>query len=414
MTTMPPALKPGQLRAYTPFASFTPESLIVAAGQVETLELTAGERILGLGADDPNDYYLVNGELLLTDPDGGQRTVTMGDPDAARAIAPLRPSVYEVTAAGYARCFAIPRFVVEILAQTLPDEGATVEDLTNEVTQTREFFADFERDLAARRVALPACPDLAKTIRKAVESHKHSAKDVARIVGVDPAIAAKILKIANSPIFRGNRPIELLADAVVRIGMHTVAELVICFTLRDVIRTDDPKLKLHFRRNLEEAVNVAALCETIAARTEHPDRDAAMVAGLLHNVGLLPILAYATQHPAYVHNFELIKKAARGFTGEVGRQLAVDWALSERYQRAIAHGRDLGYAPEDGSDLTALVVAARYLFLGRRHGYDVLPAPGEVPSLVATLGDGFDVSDGEAINEAARASVVALQDLMLP
>lgn len=413
MTVSSPTVKPGNLRRYTPFRAFTPESLIVAAGQAELVALASGARLLARGAEAPLEYFLIRGELDLIDEHGHSHRLVAGAKEATLPIAAARPAIYDVVAAGSALCFVLPRDVITLLASDTPDSGASVEDLTAEVTQTRAFFEDFRRDLEAGRVTLPPCPDLARSIRRAVESHRHSARDIARIISVDPAIAARVLKVANSPVFRGRRPVELLPEAVTRIGMHTVAELVVCFTLRDVVRTEDPRLKRHFRANLEAAVNVAALAETIAVETRHAHADAAMVAGLLHNIGFVPILEYATRHPAYTHNFDLIRKAARNYTGEVGRRLAEAWSLSERYRETLTHARDFGYAPADGGDLTSLVISARYLFLGRRYGYEVLPEPRRVPAVSATLGRDFSPDRGAAIAEAARESVVALQDLIM-
>ena len=405
------SIKPGQLRRFVPFEGFSPESIIVAAGQAELVELNAGDELITFGSTDDHDYFLINGEVHILDVEGNERELGISTKESCRPIAPLRPSVHTVTANSYARCVRIPREVIEILNSQQTKQGASVDDITHDLTQTQEFFSDFSRDLSLQQVSLPACPDLAKTIRRAIESKSSSSQDVARVISVDPAIAARVLKIANSPIFRGQRAIEDLHEAVTRIGLHTVGELVVCFTLRETFKSKLPNLRKHLRENLEEAVHVAALCEHLCRDNELPWHETATVAGLIHNIGSLPIINYAGEHPAFQSNPDVLKRARKRFAPEVGEQLARDWQLGDNYQQVLRQAHDWRYDAKK-SDLTSLVIAARLIFAVKRVGFEKAKVLGEIPAILLVCGEPLSETSARDYLARARESVTSLQSFL--
>ena len=76
------------------------------------------------------------------------------------------------------------------------------------------------------QLQLPTLPEVALKIHDAAEREDISAADLAEVIGEDPSLAARVLKVANSPMYRGAREIETIGIAVSRLGMDYTCNLV--------------------------------------------------------------------------------------------------------------------------------------------------------------------------------------------
>jgi HD-like signal output (HDOD) protein len=85
------------------------------------------------------------------------------------------------------------------------------------------LVAELERSLAANTLELPSLPEVALKVRKALADESVSSAEIARLLGTDPALAARVLKTANSALFyRGSKPITSLQNAFARLGQRMV------------------------------------------------------------------------------------------------------------------------------------------------------------------------------------------------
>ena len=116
-----------------------------------------------------------------------------------------------------------------------------LKEVDTEPSATQGLMFDLEAAAAADRLKLPSLLDIALRIREVLSNRVCDNQRVADLLSTDPSAAAKILKIANSPLCRGVSTIIDLREAVARIGMHTVSELVICFSLKDLFDTSAPR-----------------------------------------------------------------------------------------------------------------------------------------------------------------------------
>ncbi len=120
---------PGRLRRVAPFDQLSSEELIVAAGRASIARFRDGEVVLAQGSDDDNDYILLDGEIALTDAQGQTKIVAAGTSEATNVISPLRPSLYNVRAAGQVVCATLPREEVSILREHFENkEEMSIED----------------------------------------------------------------------------------------------------------------------------------------------------------------------------------------------------------------------------------------------------------------------------------------------
>src|SRR3712207_3401595 len=119
-----------------------------------------------------------------------------------------------------------------------------------------------------------------------------SVSSLARIMAADQALAAMVLKLANSAYYGYARRIESLPDAVVLLGFASVKNLAITASITRLLSTDRDDLT-EIRQGIFEHSLCAAVASRMLGRTRRISGEKAFVAGLLHDLGLIVLVCYA-------------------------------------------------------------------------------------------------------------------------
>jgi HD-like signal output (HDOD) protein len=386
-----PIIKPGSLKPFFPFAELPPEYVIIATNFARSVSVAANEVVLESNSEDPNDYFLIEGKLISEDIYGTRTTISSGTPEAEQPLPQLRPSAYRICAKSAATLITVPQEVTRRVRAEAPEKDVAVEDdVTLDITQTREFFNDFKEELRMNRVRLPSLAPSAARVHKLLSGHKVNESDLMAAVSMDPAIAAKLLKMANSSLFNLEEKVEDLHGVVKRLGTFSTREIAACFAFRDVYKNAPSELVARLDRQVSEARQVSALAVAIAELSDDVDPNVAALAGLLNNVGVLPIFGYSMQNVAYAMNPELVDRAIEKMTYQAGVLLAKKWRFSEEIVQSIEHSQDWSCQTSDRPDLVNIVLAAKYHYLLSRSGPKSIPKPRDVPSIAAATRGKFD------------------------
>ena len=173
----------------------------------------------------------------------------------------------------------------------------------DEITQPADasaafaFVSELAQEVSSGKVELPSFPDVAVRVRKVLADEHVSNEQIARVVGSDAGLAARVFTLANSAALnRSGRSVSELKTAVNRIGHNNVRTAAVSFAIAQLRRAAELR---HIAKELEqlwqEATMVAALAYAVASRC-NVNADESMLAGLLHNVGKIYILARANRH----------------------------------------------------------------------------------------------------------------------
>jgi len=168
-------------------------------------------------------------------------------------------------------------------------------DIPEAIRQSRIFqaFCHYYHD---ETLKLPSLPDVAVRLRKAMESDV-SMEEVARIVQMDPAIAAKLIHVANSPLYLPVSPITTCQDAVTRLGLVATRNLVISYSLRQIFKCRDPYINQLLHTEWKKSLNLSCLCWVLASENGGVNPQQAQLAGLVADIGIVPFLHFAENFP---------------------------------------------------------------------------------------------------------------------
>ena len=404
---------PGRLRPFAPFAHLSAEQLIVAAGRTAMKRFRDGDLLLARGSEDSCDYFLLDGNVVILDVDGNSKLVASGSVDAVNALAPLRPALFDVRALGPVLCAKMARGEVSLLRDSIRRvPRVRLDEVEEPLAETSGLFDDLEGDITADRLKLPSLPDHALRIRAAIANAAADARRIADLLAADPALAAKILKVANSPLCRGNNTVSNLREAVNRIGMFTVGELVVCFSLKDLFNARSPSLRERFGELVIEAVRIGATASVVAQRVRGVVADEALVAGLLANIGAYVVLDRLSQQPLLLKDETRVERALLGYTARLGKLICRHWQLGEAVVEAVGHVGDWEYEVQGEFRLAEVVICARYHSLISLRKTHQLPKPESIKAM-RVLGTELTPAISMEIIRDAKLRIDALQQALI-
>jgi len=293
-------LKPEILKLFQPFQGLDLHQLLLLVKQVQCFSLSAGHRLFQAGDIDSNEYFLLEGEITFTSRDGSKHNIKHDQPVAKRQLARLRPRQFTAFAATACKVLIIDADVIEGLQDELTRQHDDQEDYSvNEVEslealESQELLNRFKSALKRNHFVLPSLPEVAFKVRRLLESDDSSADDIATVVNADPAIAVKLVRAANSPIYHGANACESTRNAVVRLGLDTTRQLVMSFAVHDLFEASTPELKSCMRQAWQDSIEVAAISLVLGRKVRLAGHSAeeVMLAGLLHNIGVIAVVAF--------------------------------------------------------------------------------------------------------------------------
>jgi HD-like signal output (HDOD) protein len=186
-------------------------------------------------------------------------------------------------------------------------------------------------DLISRNaVRIPPYPAVAMRLQKLVASGRFGVTDIVRIAREDQAVAAMLLRAANSAHYRGVNQISSINDAIARIGATEVCRIALAVGLGGVAGAAGPLSELR-RRAWREALVSAHVGERLAERRKVAT-DQAFVCGLLHAFGRLVAVAtfeevLATSGDDRILTAEEWEAAVGRFEEDLGIVTAARWNL---------------------------------------------------------------------------------------
>lgn len=229
-------------------------------------------------------------------------------------------------------------------------------------------------DAKSGRLRLPSLPDLAIKVRAAVNEPRRSSADIARLVQFDPALAARLIQIANSPLYRGARKYDNCHSAISRIGMEPSRNLIVSFTLRNLFKARTPLLCERLQQTWQHSCRVAAISSVLARLTPGLDPDRALLAGLVHDIGVLPLLQYIETLQLDT-NPERLDKLIGRLRAALGTFVLKTWQFEADIAGIPTHAEDWGRDSGSAVDYGDIVQVAHVHSQFGRGGYSGPPLP---------------------------------------
>lgn len=241
-----------------------------------------------------------------------------------------------------------------------------------------EFLQQLQEAIRHNRITLPTLPEVALRVRDEVDKDNATAHRIADTVAMDAAVSARLVQVANSPLYRGRVQIDSIQMAVTRLGNKLVRSLVVSLAMKQIFQATSDALDRRLRALWEQSVQIAAISRVVAQTQSHLEKEQAMLAGLIHNIGSLPVLTMAESFPELMADGRRLDRFVEHLNPIIGKQILEAWGFPETLVRVPENYQNFSYDGGPRADYVDVVQVARLQALGSDAGIsdpDLLQLP---------------------------------------
>ncbi len=239
------------------------------------------------------------------------------------------------------------------------------------------ILEDITRDLSGD-VNFPTCMDAAILVRNTLKDPHTSLDRVVQVVGIEPLISSKLLRLANSVAYNPlGQSISDLATAVARLGFEAVRTTSLAVAMDQMLKSRNLAAYDDIGRQAwEHSLQVAAIARVLARRIGRVKPEEAMLAGLVQDIGVFYLLFRAAEYPDYHDNRAATLDLIQGWHESIGESLLHILGLPEPLIEAI-HEHAKAQDIEAPSNLRDILYFANLLAAEAAPGLTSVASAGE-------------------------------------
>lgn len=327
-----------------------------------TLSYTADSVIFKLGQKTNSVFYLLEGSVELQ-PDSDNRytlsaesslanlPLNSGKLCGATAYAKTNVTILAISGEFICRWSGKSRqesIAVELIEIELPEQIAG-----------NRFFTSFSGAYRENKLSLPSLPHVALKLKEAMEQDL-GINEAVKIIEVDVAIVAKLIQLANSPLYSPISPVTNCHAAVTRLGLDQTRKLVMGISLKQLFRCKNPQLMKKMQTLWENSLYVSSLSFVLAQENGGVNPEDALLAGLVSDIGAIPILHFAEQYPNEYPNLDVLDSAIPFLSPPVGTLVLHTLGFPPELADIPKYAEDWFYESEDDQlNLIDIVILAK-------------------------------------------------------
>lgn len=172
---------------------------------------------------------------------------------------------------------------------------------------------------------LPTLPEVALQVREAAEDPDVGISELSKVISNDAALTARIIKVVNSPLLRSSSEISDLNMAVARLGMGYTTNLAMGLAMEQMFQATSDVIDRRLREVWQRSTEIAGISHVLCRHFTRLPPDQATLAGLVHQIGILPILTYAEENGQLLNDSFTLEKVIERLHPELGQRILQAW-----------------------------------------------------------------------------------------
>jgi len=354
--------------------------------------------------------YVLSGRLVLLNSKGDRcGSFEGGRQEAAQ---PVFTSDYEggsAQARSPVEFMRVDRLLYDVLISRQVASGTEVAEVSFEEDDTAIFSSLYDA-FAAEELQVPSLPEVMIAVNKAISDPDMGFAEIAAIIQKDPPYTARLIQMANSPAYASANEVTTLSFAISRIGTESVRSLVMALAVSDMVDNVHPSAVESLRRFYQDASEIAALSFVLARRVGSVPEERALMAGLLHRLGMVPIVSHACEALPAPLDTAGIEGVADRLIEPVTSWLLSEWGLDAELCDVAESASDW-YRNCEEIGLLEVVIAARLLH-ATAQGREAPAVLAETPIGQKFIVSGLALGDLEAFLADAAEDLEAARQLV--
>lgn len=215
-------------------------------------------------------------------------------------------------------------------------------------------------------LVLPTLPEVALKVRAAADDPDINLNHMSNIIAQDPALSLGMLKVANNAILGRSVKVETVPQAVTRIGLRQIKSIATAMAIEQVFVSENEIVTMYMNKAWHKTIDIASVAISLMTLylKEHKHTsltlDTITLAALVHNIGVLPILTEAENHPDVFANPTFLQQAIIKLSGKIGGSITRAWGFSEEFTLLAESWSDLTILPSEVHYLDFIRAGAIY------------------------------------------------------
>ena len=258
-------------------------------------------------------------------------------------------------------------------------------------------------------LVLPTLPEVALKVREAVDDPNISIPALSKVIGNDAALTARIIKVVNSPLLRTSKEITDLQAAISRLGMNYTCNLATGLAMEQMFQATSDVVDRKMREVWNKSTEIAGICHVLCRHYTRLMPDQATLAGLVHQIGVLPILTYAEEHNELLADSISLNHVIEKIHPIIGDRILRAWDFPEQIACIPSQYLDFQRNSAKVDYVDIVQVATLQSYLGSEHPYTQLDWS-KVPAFAKLgLDPQVDMQADEDLSAAMEAAMGMLQ-----
>ncbi|HBX55050.1 HDOD domain-containing protein [Pseudomonas sp. UBA2684] len=258
-------------------------------------------------------------------------------------------------------------------------------------------------------LVLPTLPEVALKVREAAEDPDIGIPQISKVIGNDAALTARIIKVVNSPLLRTNKEITDLQMAVSRLGINYTCNLATGLAMEQMFQATSDVVDRKMREVWNKSTEIAGICHVLCKHYTRLMPDQATLAGLVHQLGVLPILTYAEDHSELLADSISLNHVIEKIHPIIGDKILRTWDFPELIAMVPSQYLDFTRNSAKVDYVDIVQVATLQSYLGSEHPYTQLDWS-QIPAFAKLgLDPSVDMQADEDLSAAMDAAMSMLQ-----
>ncbi|AXR05406.1 HDOD domain-containing protein [Salinimonas sediminis] len=213
-------------------------------------------------------------------------------------------------------------------------------------------------------LVLPTLPAIALKVRKAADDPDINLNAMGDVIGQDPSLTARIIKISNSAYLGRAVKVTSINQAVTRIGLRQIKNIATALAMEQLFVSKNDLVGQYMKREWGNTINVVANAlatlqmYTKSTKNRELSLDTMTLAALVHNIGVLPILTEAERHEEVFANPTFLDDAIDKVSGRIGASIMNVWGFDKGFIDVTEYWKDLAFIPDKVSYIDFVRVGA--------------------------------------------------------
>ncbi|MCG6937913.1 MAG: HDOD domain-containing protein [Gammaproteobacteria bacterium] len=263
--------------------------------------------------------------------------------------------------------------------------------------------------LASDETMLPALPEIIVSLRQKLNDPNCTIKIAADVLRADPGLSAYIMRISNSVRYLFGSPPRDLEAAVMRIGLASTTSLATAYAIKAMFRSNNSKIRKLMIDSYRNATRISILSQLLAEKLPGYDADKAMLAGLLQDIAIPPILIQLSDRPEIFNDAIKRQQCIDELAPKVNALILKQWGFDDKFIDTIRARKQWDRNKQGKLDIADIVLIARWYSMMGTPAFSQCPPFEDIPALQKLPKDELNADQTLKILEDSRQQILEME-----